>query len=139
MLCDQRTMKSLSIFLQERHPGSVTLAKEGLSIFSIFNFTKTTMGAKILRSWLMNPTRDRGIIDTRQRQISLLLDNKSDGLLEEVRLALNGMKDIGKLLRKFYMVSAKPSDWKSLFDVSSIKFSFYILLTLKNFISLYKN
>ena len=57
---DPQTMASLSIFQQDAHPSlsGCGPAKEGLSLFSLLNNTKSPLGKSLLRMWFMRPLLD---------------------------------------------------------------------------------
>ena len=69
---DGATMDSLSLFTQDVHPASRPSrrnSKEGFSVFSVLNLTKTVAGARMLRAWLTYPSTDMKIIQERQTHV----------------------------------------------------------------------
>lgn len=72
---DLLTRESLSIFVSESHPSAGGgprgggKAKEGYSVFAMVNHTKTPGGARMLREWMENPTKEREVILYRQDHV----------------------------------------------------------------------
>jgi DNA mismatch repair ATPase MutS len=119
MKYNSNTLRNLSICSKEIHPSGTGPQKEGLSLFSIMKFTRTGPGTRILRSWILSPTKDPVIIEERHQQISLLLNPMNEQFFSELCIHLHGINDVNRTLSKIYNVSAKVNDWKSLSDVGS--------------------
>ena len=67
------TFLSLHIFADERHPSAHGgRGKDGLSLWSIFNKTKTRFGEKLLRGWFARPTQDLDTLRERHDAIEFL-------------------------------------------------------------------
>lgn len=69
---DLLTRESLSIFVSEAHPSAGggprpggARAKEGFSVFSLMNQTRTPGGARMLREWMENPVKELELIQER--------------------------------------------------------------------------
>jgi len=69
LFVDRGTMDALAVFVQEQHPGLANRKKEGFSVFSVLNQTKTNMGSRMLRQWLEHPTTDIDVINQRQDHV----------------------------------------------------------------------
>jgi DNA mismatch repair ATPase MutS len=119
-------IRNLSICSKEIHPSGTGPQKEGLSLFNIMKFTRTSPGTRILRSWLLSPVRDAVVIEERLQQISILLNPLNEQLLSDLCVNLHEIKDVHRIISKIYNVSAKYNDWKSLSDViRPMQFFFY--------------
>ena len=81
MSIDDATFKSLHIFSTEYHPlrhggacrGSSTHSKEGFSLFSLLNRTKSNMGKTMLREWMLKPLLSLHDIQIRHACIEIML------------------------------------------------------------------
>lgn len=72
---DGATLDSLGMVMAEAHPASVgggggaRRSKEGFSVYSTINHTKTLSGGRMLKHWLMFPSTDLNIIRHRQDHV----------------------------------------------------------------------
>ncbi|GAB5369893.1 hypothetical protein AAMO2058_001445900 [Amorphochlora amoebiformis] len=113
---DHWTLQSLSIFASDYHPySSQARKKEGLSIFGLLNKTRTKRGEGLLKSWLKYPTKDRDIIESRLGHVRIFINPKHQELVQAIRKELRNIKDIQRLLNRFYTVRATVVDWQSFF------------------------
>lgn len=66
---------ALQVFEQDRHPNmhASNGAKEGFSVFSLFNHAVSDEGRGRLRRWFLHPTNNLAVITARQEAIKLLL------------------------------------------------------------------
>ena len=77
------TQDDLCIFKEQLHPSfqinQWVKAKEGFSLFNMFDFTVTVQGKNYLKQIFSNPLKDKDAILQRQKSIKLLLelDSKS--------------------------------------------------------------
>ena len=71
--------------------------KEGSLLHSIDN-TRTWMGRRRMRNWIMRPLKDISKIEKRQKAIEDLI--KSNRRLHEIREVLKGMRDLERLSTK---------------------------------------
>ena len=97
---DSSTLDSLSIFVADMHPGrggagrkakdasggggegggalsGLTTSgtfKEGFSVYSLLNETKTTHGARLLRQWVRYPSTNMEVIKERQDHVEFLAE-----------------------------------------------------------------
>ncbi len=88
LLLDQTTLRNLEI--------TSTLAGEyeGSLLHSI-DSTKTAMGRRMLKSWLLRPLRDLATISARQDAVAHLV--RASRRLREVRGSLKGLRDMERL------------------------------------------
>lgn len=89
---DNNSMRALSIFVDDEHPGHSTSKKEGLSVFALINQTKTSAGGAKLRGWLKFPSRDINVIRARQNHIAFFLAPENADLTGELRNCLSHIK-----------------------------------------------
>ncbi|MBA2654355.1 MAG: DNA mismatch repair protein MutS [Gammaproteobacteria bacterium] len=83
------------------------------TLLSIFNQTKTAMGARLLVRWLTRPIRDHEVLKLRQQAVGYLLDNY---LFESVQQLLTQMGDIERIVARIALKTARPRDLAQLRD-----------------------
>ena len=90
-----------------------TKEKRG-SLLWVLDKTKTAMGARLLRSWVLRPLVDPVVISHRQSAVSELLENrrKRDALTE----LLSGVLDIERLTAKAVYGSANAKDLRAIYQ-----------------------
>ncbi len=89
--------------------------RDGTSSYTLLecvNFTKTAMGSRLLRNWLLFPLTDAALICTRQDKITWLYNNKD--LLAKVQQDLGNILDIERLAGRIAMDRAHPKDLQAL-------------------------
>ena len=96
---------------------SVHGSKEGLSLFSLLNNTKTVMGKMLLRQWFLRPLYDIQAIKNRQDSISLFLNPDNAGIVDQISSTIRIVKNIPKIL---LLLKTKSSidEFQSLLKVS---------------------
>lgn len=110
------TVRHLEIF--ENYNG-----KEELSFYNIINKTKTSLGARLLRQWLLFPLTDTDELLHRQQRV---LHFKSDfSKLKNIREQLANIGDIERRLGRFTQPHFNARDLQSLFI--SLDKSFYLI------------
>jgi DNA mismatch repair protein MutS len=82
------------------------------SLLGVLNRTSTSMGARLLRSWLVRPSIDAAKIQSRFDAVEEL--TRSAIVLEQARTSFEGMFDIERLLGKLTIGTAGPRDLISL-------------------------
>ncbi|PKL14168.1 MAG: DNA mismatch repair protein MutS, partial [Spirochaetae bacterium HGW-Spirochaetae-6] len=78
------------------------------SLFSHLNKTQTSMGARELRSTLVQPPLDQKLIEERQDQVAFFLEKES--LEQETRQLLKQVPDLERLLAKITLHKAHPKE-----------------------------
>lgn len=89
--------------------------RDGSSQFTIFecvNFTKTAMGTRLLRNWLLFPLTDSKHVLERQNRISDFIVDRN--LLEKVRSDLSQILDVERLTGRIAMEKAHAKDLQAL-------------------------
>ena len=88
---DNTTLKNLELIK------TLSNEKEG-SLFHSIDNTRTWMGRRRLKNWIMRPLKNIEIINKRQSAIAELV--KSNRILHEIRDSLKGMRDLERLATK---------------------------------------
>lgn len=89
--------------------------RDGTSSYTLFdcvNFTKTPMGGRLLRNWLLFPLINAKMIDERQIRIQKIVENRS--LLEKLKTDLSSILDIERLASRISMEKAHPKELQAL-------------------------
>ncbi len=106
MVLDEATLGNLELM-----PGNKS-QNIGGTLFDVVNRTKTSMGARLLKKWLLKPLIQKEPILYRQNLVKTF---HSDALLmAEIREALKGLPDLERVLTKIAMGSRNPRDLVSL-------------------------
>ncbi|PIA36728.1 hypothetical protein AQUCO_03300144v1 [Aquilegia coerulea] len=110
---DAAAYESLQIFQIDKHPSHMGIgrAKEGFSVFGMFNKCVTPLGRRLLRSWFLRPILDLDVLNNRLNTISFLLC--SEEVLTTLRETLKTVRDIPHILKKFSSPSSicASGDW----------------------------
>lgn len=115
MTLSSETLSALHIFATEHHPlvaakGSGN-SKEGCSLFSLLDRTKSRCGRQRLREWMLKPLMDVDAIAERQDGVELFM---LPDIKTPVSSILNYMDRIGavdKILSRIQKCCAKPNDF----------------------------
>ena len=106
LVMDNFSRKNLEI-IENLHDGSTQY-----TLLDCVNFTKTAMGYRLLRNWLLFPLTDVKQIESRQNQINVFFENKS--ILDKIRSDLSSILDIERLASRIAMNKAHPKDLQAL-------------------------
>ncbi len=101
-----------------------------LSLFSVLNETKTSMGTRLLHQWILNPLLDIKKIHERQKIVRFFYENNP--VLLETRMILDQIMDIERLIGKIALNKVNPR------DLILLKNSLIKLDELKDFLSKYE-
>jgi DNA mismatch repair protein MutS len=82
------------------------------TLLSVINRTATSMGARLLRNWLVRPSIDAKEIESRFDAVEEL--SRSAILLEQTRTSFESMFDVERLLGKITIGTASPRELTSL-------------------------
>lgn len=77
------------------------------TLFSLLDHTKTAMGSRLLRRWLLYPLRDTEVLKQRQDAIQNFLATTLHSNLQDT---LQSMSDIERILARIALRSARPRD-----------------------------
>ena len=103
---DEATQKNLEL-LRNMNDGSASY-----TLLSVLDETQTSMGARMLRQWIMNPLRYPGDIRFRQDRVKKFYHNQL--LMQDVRNFLSGILDIERLTARIGLDKAHAKDLLSL-------------------------
>ena len=119
----ETTLRTLRIFATEHHPlvannnlkgRSYQKSKEGFSLFTLLDRTKSKAGKERLRQWMTQPLRDVDKIRQRHVGIELFLHQDSH---PAASLLLQKLSDIGRcdaILLRMQRCCAQPNDFLQL-------------------------
>ncbi len=117
MVLDATTIKNLEL-IRNLRDGSI---KE--SLLDIMDFTVTSMGGRLLRSWLLHPLLDSGQVEERLDAVEELFNQTIER--HELRDTLKEILDLERLTGKISLGAAHARDLislkKSLYPLSQIK------------------
>jgi DNA mismatch repair protein MutS len=105
LMLDAATIRNLELF--ETSGGDT---KD--SLLSIINRSRTGMGARLLRNWLVRPSIEAAEIESRLDAVAELAGSAMS--LEEARASFEGMFDLERLLSKITVGTASPRELTSL-------------------------
>ncbi|MFN3346982.1 MAG: DNA mismatch repair protein MutS, partial [Candidatus Bipolaricaulaceae bacterium] len=98
MVLDAFTQRSLELTAPLRPEGTLTL-------LSVLDRTKTAMGRRLLRRWVLSPLRDRTAIEARLDSLELLI---TTGLWERLEKPLSRCHDLPRLLSPLALGNPSP-------------------------------
>ena len=110
MLLDASTLRNLEILESLRQKDSSSGHIN--SLLSLLNTTKTSMGARLLKEWLVAPSIQISVIKGRLEVVQFLQQNID--LLDNVRQKLDDVYDIERIIGKIGLGRANPRDIVSL-------------------------
>jgi DNA mismatch repair protein MutS len=105
MVLDEATLRNLELLPDGRGPS-------GGNLFEVINRTKTSMGARMLRRWLLKPLIQTEPILERQNRVNAFYQNAL--LLADTRELLKGTPDLERILSKVILGSRNPRDLQAL-------------------------
>ncbi len=103
---DPSTLQNLEIFSSLR-----TGAKQG-SLISYLDETQTSLGGRLLRSWLRNPLQDPAQLEERYNAIDFFISHVD--YYEKLQEALTEITDIERILSRLSVGIGNPVDLKSM-------------------------
>ena len=103
---DEATQKNLEL-LRNMNDGSASY-----TLLSVLEETMTSMGARMLRQWIMNPLRHYEEILYRQERVRKIYRNQL--LMQDVRNILSGILDVERLTARIGLDKAHAKDLLSL-------------------------
>ncbi|XP_038985237.1 DNA mismatch repair protein MSH5 isoform X3 [Phoenix dactylifera] len=115
---DAAAYEALQIFQVDKHPSHMGIgrAKEGFSVFGMFNKCATPMGRRLLRMWFLRPILDLDILNSRLNTISFFLC--CEEVMSALHETLKSVRDVPHLLKKFNSPSSlcTSSDWNAFLE-----------------------
>ncbi|URE10910.1 MutS domain III, partial [Musa troglodytarum] len=97
--CNRAAHEALQIFQVDKHPSDMGIgrAKEGFSVFGMFNKCVTPMGRRLLRAWFLRPILDLDILNNRLNTISFFLC--CEEVMSALRETLKTVRDVPHMLK----------------------------------------
>ena len=89
--------------------------RDGTSLYSLLeclNYTKTAMGGRLLRNWLLFPLTKIKAIEDRQNRVDTFFQNRT--LLDKVKQDLSSILDVERLAGRIAMDKAHAKDLQAL-------------------------
>lgn len=89
--------------------------RDGSSQYTLIecvDFTKTAMGGRLLRNWLLFPLTNLKQIEDRQNKVASFVENRQ--LLDKVKADLSGILDVERLAGRIAMERAHAKDLQAL-------------------------
>lgn len=102
LILDSMTLKNLEIVKNVRDEG------ENYSLIRVLDKTKTPMGSRLLRNWLLSPLVDPDSINRRLEAVSALKDNSLHRY--DLRQYLSGITDIERLVSRMIYGNSNARD-----------------------------
>jgi DNA mismatch repair protein MutS len=78
------------------------------TLLQVLDYTKTAMGGRNLRSWMLYPLRTVELLHARQRRVDFL--HREQMLLSKLRSSLSGIRDLERLTSRVAMDKAHAKD-----------------------------
>ncbi|KAK9133356.1 hypothetical protein Scep_012884 [Stephania cephalantha] len=112
---DATAHEALQIFQVDKHPSHMGIgrAKEGFSVYGMFNKCVTPLGKRLMRNWFLRPILNLDNLNSRLNTISFFLC--SEELMASLRETLKCVRDVPHMLKKFNSPSSSctSSDWSA--------------------------
>jgi len=105
---DEMTRRNLEL-VEPLRPGAA-----GTTLLEVLDRTRTPLGARLLRRWLLAPLVDPGAINARLDAVQVLVDDARGR--DRLREALEGVRDLERLAGRAALGRATPRDLGSLRD-----------------------
>ncbi len=125
LVLDSPTVENLSLIPGDR----------GKNLFDVLNNTRTSMGARLLKKWILQPLKSRKEIEGRLDEVQSFYEDQL--ALNEIREYLKGVYDIERIITRLSYGRALPKDLVSLREslriVGSINETLDTSETLKRF------
>ena len=106
LMMDDSSRRNLEIISNMREGGSQ------YTLLECVDFTKTAMGSRLLRNWLLFPLTNLKQIEDRQTKVESFVENRS--LLEKVKADLSNILDVERLAGRIAMERAHAKDLQAL-------------------------
>ncbi len=97
LILDSTTVEHLNLF-----------EPKGKSLFDILNHTKTSMGSRLLKNWIVQPVRDENEILDRLDKVQAFVEDQL--LLNELREYLHSVKDLHRIAGRLRYGKTTPKD-----------------------------
>ena len=102
MVLDEATLNNLELLPNSKN------SNVGGTLFDVLNRTKTSMGARMFKKWLLKPLTNKKAIDERLDKVEFFVNDAL--LLAELKETLKGISDLERILSKITLGSRNPRD-----------------------------
>ena len=106
LIMDESSRRNLEIVSNMREGGIQ------YTLLECVDFTKTAMGSRLLRNWLLFPLTKLRQIEDRQTQVASFVENRQ--LLDKVKTDLSSILDVERLASRIAMERAHAKDLQAL-------------------------
>lgn len=89
-----------------------TRAAYKATLLNVLDSTRTAMGARLLREWLLRPLNDLERITARHDAVALMVENQT--YLRSLRDVLGEIKDVERLISRIGSTSGNPRDVRAM-------------------------
>jgi len=108
MLLDDATIRNLDLIEStSKAPGGAPAC-----VLGVIDITKTAMGGRLLRDWMIRPLTESAVINQRLDAVESLI--KSKAALHEIREALTEVKDLERLIARLNAGTGNARDVRAL-------------------------
>ena len=117
MRISSNTLSALHIFSTEHHPllaNGHGHSKEGFSLFSLLDRTKSKIGRKGLRDWMLKPLVDREAIQKRHDGVEMFLRSDFQALTGVILTQLEKVGAIDRILLRMSKCQTTGTDFRVL-------------------------
>lgn len=110
-------ISALQIFSTEHHPLVATKqdgnskAKEGHSLFSLLDRTRSHAGRELLKDWMLKPLRDVGEITARQDGVELFMLPDLQNSVGTIYRLMDRIGTVQKIVARVQKCTSKPNDY----------------------------
>ena len=115
MRIDTTTLHALHIFSTAKHAfkskGTGTNRKEGFSLFTLLDRTKSKVGKQCLKEWMLKPLLDPRAIQERQDGVALFLRTEYREIVSMLMNFLSKVGAVDKILLKMQKCHSVPMDF----------------------------
>lgn len=133
---DMNSFRALQIFCEDIHPNWIRgkgKNKEGFSIFALFDRTKSLIGRKKLREWMLKPFVNRDKILSRHVGIDFTIQELNREYVKLISQQLKHFSDISQVLVRIKKAQSSFKDWCKMHTslIAGTKI-LHVLLALEN-------
>ena len=107
---DEFTINNLEL-VRSQHPS-------GISLLEVIDHTRTSMGARLLKNWILLPLLSKEKIDGRLSKVECLINNEA--LRKELTQLLSKISDVERMVSKLALMKLNPREMDQLYLSLSI-------------------
>lgn len=114
LVIDGGSMKALDVVKSEEHPSVIRgrgRAKEGFTLLSLLDRTKSSLGARTLRRWVLRPLTYIDEIEQRYDSVEFLCSRMGQESIAKISKFLAQVGDLPRSLLRLKTCTATSRDW----------------------------